>query len=79
MTLGICPPFYPNVSVARKLMFQNYIILYIIRKEIFADETLRKDRFDFEIFCQMLPIYPLAVSEAQKLLITKSIRHYINR
>ena len=42
MTHGICIPFYPTVSVARKLMFQNGLILYITRKEMFCWRNCKK-------------------------------------
>ena len=42
MTYGICIPFYPTVSVARKLMFQNGLILYITRKEMFCWRNCKK-------------------------------------
>ena len=36
------PPFYPTVSVVRRLMFQSCIILYIIRKELLCWWNFKK-------------------------------------
>ena len=44
-----------------------------------SEKINAKKCFDFEILGQMWPIYPLAVSEAQKFLFTKLITHCINR